>query len=113
MNDAAGSGSHPCPACGFPLDFAPWKGESPADEICPSCGIQFGYDDFAGGNQGQREKVYIDCRAQWIRAGMPWFSSGQEVPAGWNPRRQLQAAGLGIEGKRSSGGRSDVAEIDP
>jgi hypothetical protein len=40
-----------CPVCGFGLWFQPWRAESPADEMCPCCGIQFGYDDAAGGRR--------------------------------------------------------------
>lgn len=34
-----------CPVCYSPLDFEPWFVDSASDEICPTCGIQFGYDD--------------------------------------------------------------------
>lgn len=34
-----------CPICDFELGFAPSDGESPSDEICPSCTIQFRYND--------------------------------------------------------------------
>ena len=35
-----------CPACGFEgLDEEPWVGDSPSDDICPCCGMQFGYYD--------------------------------------------------------------------
>lgn len=30
-----------CPCCGFEqLDFEPWTGDSPSDEICPCCGMR-------------------------------------------------------------------------
>jgi len=47
-----------CPVCGYVLQFIPWDGLSASDEICPSCGIQFGYDDAAGGNVQAREEIY-------------------------------------------------------
>ena len=79
-----------CPVCGYELDEQPWVGDSASDEICPSCGIQFGYDDAIDGTD-EREKVYRDWRTQWIAAGMPWFSQGTPPPAtGWDPRRQLE-----------------------
>ena len=80
-----------CPACGFPLDFEPWVNDSPLDEICPCCGIQFGYDDSAGGDLQRRSDVYEQWRRQWIAKGMPWYSRGTEVPRDWNPTKQIQA----------------------
>jgi hypothetical protein len=52
-----------CPVCGYELAFAPWSDDSPSDEICPSCGIQFGYDDAAGGSVACRAGVYERCAA--------------------------------------------------
>lgn len=79
-----------CPVCGYELDFAPWMGASPADEICPSCGIQFGYDDAVGGDVQARNSVYDTWRESWIKKGMPWFSSGVAQPPDWNPDEQLR-----------------------
>lgn len=53
-------------ACEHPLEFPPWDGDSPSDEICPTCKIQFGYDD-AG--PGPRHVVYEDWRCRWIANG--------------------------------------------
>jgi hypothetical protein len=78
-----------CPVCGYELDFAPWVGESSADEICPSCGIQFGYDDAASGDPQARSNVYDEWRESWIKNGMRWFSSGVAQPPNWNPNDQL------------------------
>jgi len=43
------NGTHfPCPICGFPdLDEPPYDsdGENPSFDICPCCGIEFGYED--------------------------------------------------------------------
>ena len=45
------SATHTCPVCGYAgLDDPPWQGGAPSDEICPSCGTHFGYDDAAGGD---------------------------------------------------------------
>lgn len=64
-----------CPSCGYNLGFIPWDDGSPADEMCSSCGIQFGYDDFAGGNEEVRQSIYEKWRQNWISMGMPWKSS--------------------------------------
>jgi hypothetical protein len=82
-----------CPACGFVLPFEPWSGESPSDEICPCCGIQFGYDDAAGGDRQRRGELYQRWRKDWLAAGMPWRSIGQPPPPSWNPAEQLKRLG--------------------
>ena len=79
-----------CPACGYELDFAPWIKDSAADELCPCCGIQFGYDDFAGGNPDLRQAIYKKWREDWIRHGMTWASKGIKPPNDWNPNEQLR-----------------------
>lgn len=78
-----------CPVCGYKLDFVPWIDGVPADEMCPCCGIQFGYDDACGGNVANRELLYLQWRADWRSEGMPWKSKGISAPSGWNPARQL------------------------
>jgi len=76
-----------CPCCGFEqLDFEPWIGDSPADEICPCCGIQFGLDDF-----GRRDQLfYAGWRSRWILDGSPWFSRGRPAPEGWSAQSQIE-----------------------
>ena len=45
----SGSAHHTCFVCGYPeLDELPDR----SDEICPSCGFHFGYDDAASGTPG-------------------------------------------------------------
>ncbi len=79
-----------CPVCGYSLDFEPWVRESASDELCPSCGIQFGYDDAAGGDVEGRERIYSDWRSEWVAAGMPWRSEGR-APRRWSPEKQLKS----------------------
>lgn len=83
---------HPCPVCGYELPFAPWDDDSAADEMCPCCGIQFGYDDMAGGDLQARQAIYREWRSRWIGQGMPWYSKGWPKPIGWNPKEQLRNA---------------------
>jgi len=78
-----------CPACGYPLGFLAWDDDSPSHEMCPGCGIQFGYDDAAGGNLERRRAIYEQWRQEWVRNGMRWFSKGTPVPIGWDPAKQL------------------------
>jgi hypothetical protein len=56
-----------------------------SDEICPSCGFQFGYDDDARGIS------FEEWRRDWIKRGMPWSSQGIKPPADWNPAVQLRS----------------------
>jgi hypothetical protein len=78
-----------CPVCGYYLDFAPWNGESASDEICPCCGIQFGYDDSAGGDPEKRQLLWRTWRDNWIAGGMKWWST-RKSPQDWNPKKQLK-----------------------
>jgi hypothetical protein len=88
---------YPCPVCGFGLWFEPWREGSPADEICPCCGIQFGYDDAAGGRVEAREGVYRRWREKWVRAGMPWRGAGEPAPTDWDPTAQLRRIEAGAD----------------
>ena len=83
----------PCPVCGYPLDFSPWNGNLPSDEICPCCGTQFGYHDFAGGELDKRPAKHSELRRRWIAAGMRW-SDSLGKPPNWNPQKQLLDAGI-------------------
>jgi hypothetical protein len=77
-----------CPACGFALEFKPWDDTMPSFEICPSCGIQFGYDDVAGGASDVAVS-YLEWRQKWVRNGMRWWSS-RRPPENWDPEEQLR-----------------------
>ncbi len=79
-----------CPVCGFPqLSDEPWNSNnSPSDEICPSCGTHFGYDD-AGPGLGARAELHRELRSIWIANGCKWWSS-RPAPPDWNPQVQLE-----------------------
>jgi len=79
-----------CPACGYDgLDEQPWTNASASYEICPSCGIQFGYDDFAGGDPEARMDVYKEWRERWRGGGMHWWAPNP-APPNWDPVAQLR-----------------------
>lgn len=78
-----------CPVCGFDLGVPAWTGDMASFEICQSCGLQFGYDDAAGGDRAARGAVHERWRAEWIRKGMRWWSSSTPPPSGWDPGEQL------------------------
>lgn len=84
--------SNNCPVCGFDLGFAAWVGNSASDEICPCCGIQFGYDDAADGNIVRRRSIYVEWRQTWITEGMPWRGNQARKPEHWDPAKQLSNA---------------------
>ncbi len=92
-----------CPACGFYLGFAAWDGLSASDEICSSCGIQFGYSDVAGGDPLARVALYKNWREKWIEDGMVWRGKGILPPEGWDPVKQLRNIGIILGGGEHGG----------
>jgi hypothetical protein len=88
-----------CPVCGYPAL------ESPPEDytICPSCGTEFGYDDFAS-NQQARVQRWATLRSAWLASGSPWFDSGTPRPGDWSPYLQLLRAGLTIKPVSSDSG---------
>jgi len=79
-----------CPVCGFDeLTEPPWRGESSSLEICPCCGIQFGYQDAAGGDEAGRERIHAEWRRRWLTDGTPWHGV-QPPPTGWDAVTQLR-----------------------
>jgi transcription elongation factor Elf1 len=81
------AGPFTCPVCGYPDLKEPPRpaAGSGSNEICPSCGFEFGFTDEA---QGFSDEGW---RAEWIAKGMPWRDGGIHAPpAGWDPKRQLE-----------------------
>ena len=71
-----------CPVCGYNhLEDPPMD-----DEICPSCGTQFGYHD--------HKKTHQQLRLLWIKKRAPWHSKVDTKPVNWNPIRQLRVEGF-------------------
>jgi hypothetical protein len=71
-----------CPVCGF------WDLPRPAQDnlICPCCGTQFGYHDFA--------ISHANLRQAWLSNGALWHSRVYPAPDGWDAVSQLARAGL-------------------
>src|SRR4051812_43254254 len=71
-----------CPVCNFALSFEPWTEDGASHEICPSCGIHFGYND---ARADLRAFVYEGWRAAWIAndrqalTGAQWDRVAREV----------------------------------
>jgi len=84
--------SHFCPVCGFNFykysGELPWNGNTPSDDICPSCGIQFGYEDSIY-DEKKRNDIYKKLRENWIKNGMKWWGDKEDMPQNWDPKKQL------------------------
>jgi hypothetical protein len=59
-----------------------------SDEICPSCGFQFGYDD------DDRGISFEEWRRDWIKRDMPWSSQGIKPPGGCRRRMAITLCNL-------------------
>lgn len=82
---------YPCPVCGYDrLEFPPEN-----HYICPCCGTEFGYEDFAETFQ-DRQRRWVELRLRWIDRDMPWFSRATPPPPDWNPRRQILNSAFGV-----------------
>ena len=69
-----------CPVCLYPKIK-----ENPAletYEICPSCGIEYGYQD---GGPKPKKYYYKRLRERWINNGKLWWSNHTKKPDWWNP----------------------------
>ena len=80
-----------CLSCGYnvfkDLGVYPWDSDLPSDEICPCCGIQFGYQDMS---RGKRDEIYAEWRERWTKGGMVWDKGRSKPPKNWNPVEQLK-----------------------
>lgn len=73
-----------CPVCGYPdLEEPPYDEHGCSSfEICPSCGVEFGYDDSTTDHEALRER--------WVADGMKWHGVAKPQPSDWNPKEQLK-----------------------
>jgi hypothetical protein len=91
MTTSLPSGYFTCPVCGWPFLSSPayFAEDTPSDEICLSCGIQFGYTDWGRGDQHVRRRIRLEWRRRWLDEGARW-SGGSTPPSDWDGRRQLE-----------------------
>ena len=75
---------HTCPVCGYA------ELESPPDNftICPSCGVEFGYQTSG--------RSFYELRQEWIATGAHWSSRVDKRPKAWNSWLQLIKAGYSM-----------------
>jgi hypothetical protein len=60
-----------CRVCGYEPVDPPWGGDgrSPGFEMCPSCGVEWGYQDAT-------VKGALRYRLAWVQSGAAWFDPG-------------------------------------
>lgn len=58
-----------CRVCGCVLDAPPWgdDGSTASFDICPCCGVEFGYEATTLAGIGE-------FRREWLAGGAKWFS---------------------------------------
>jgi hypothetical protein len=69
----------------------PWgeDGASPNFQICPCCGVEFGYEDCS-------TTAVRSYRKSWIDAGALWFEP-KKRPSDWKVENQLKSIPEGFE----------------
>lgn len=72
-----------CRVCGLRFDDPPWglDGQSPSFDICPCCGVEFGYEDC-------NHAAIRGYRDEWIRDGMNW-NYKKSRPEFWDVTAQM------------------------
>ena len=86
-----------CTVCGFYLGVPGWffdveygnQYHANYDVICPSCGTQFGAEDWAETKE-EVMKNHRKLRKLWIEENMQWQSKTEQSPPNWNPLEQLK-----------------------
>ena len=68
-----------CPVCGYGMK------DPPRDyNICPCCGIEFGYDDSG--------TTYAALRKLWVLGGAKWWSPNTLPQQGWSADKQMSSS---------------------
>jgi len=93
LQEARERGGLTCPVCGYPkLREPPYTAESGGSfEICPSCGIQFGYMD---ARDDLREEVYRRWREAW--------EAGERKPLGMEEAKRVMRTVVTSQGPPDS-----------
>lgn len=73
-----------CRVCGLIQEEPPWgdDGKTPNYEICPCCGVEFGYED------SNRNSV-MSYRKSWTELGQQW-ANPNDKPESWCVEEQLE-----------------------
>jgi hypothetical protein len=72
-----------CRVCGYLNETPPWgeDGKTPSFEICPCCGVEFGYEDAT-------PQAVRNYRANWLARGAQWFIESLK-PTDWDVEAQM------------------------
>jgi len=72
-----------CRVCGYE-GFDAWsEGKYPSYDICDSCGTHIGIED-------NLYTIILKRRKEWVDNGMKWWSTVEEAPINWSPKKQLE-----------------------
>jgi hypothetical protein len=73
-----------CRVCGLVNDEPPWGDDAmtASFDMCPCCGVDFGYEDATAEAAGK-------FRKKWIAGGAKWISPDQR-PVNWSLEKQLE-----------------------
>lgn len=74
-----------CRVCGlFLKDLKPWgeSGTEPTFDMCPCCGVEFGYGD-------RSPESARMTRERWLGGGARWDKK-QKQPPNWDAKKQLE-----------------------
>ena len=73
-----------CRICGFDLEYPIWgeKGDCPTHDICPCCGVEFGYED-------SQYNAILKFRKEWMDKGAQWFRTKMK-PKDWDIQKQFR-----------------------
>ncbi len=82
-----------CPICGYgELEMPAYTDYGASNnELCLSCGFEFGFHDDSEGITVEQ------WREEWIAEGMPWRCDEEDKPEHWNPKAQLFRIGVKVE----------------
>jgi len=75
---------HHCRVCGLYIEDPPWgeDNRTPSYDICPCCGMEFGFEDY-------RLDLVRQYRQQWLDGGAGWFEK-KEKPPNWDLTEQMK-----------------------
>jgi len=74
-----------CEICGYAeLEYPPWgeDGKNPSYNICPCCGVEFGYEDCTT----ESKLKYFN---KWAESGYKWFKPEKKSKE-WDLKKQLK-----------------------
>jgi len=62
-----------CRVCGYAPADPPWgvDGSTPSFEICPCCGVEFGYEDATPGGVRRYRELWLSTGGRWSDDSAP------------------------------------------